>query len=409
MHVLILNQTFYPEVAATAQHMWDLAQHLGARGHRVTALASRTIYGTEQQHATARERVGNIDIHRVMGTAFGKKHLLGRMSDFLSFYAAAFYELGRLPRPDVILALTSPPMIAALGMLRKQFDAGFDGGRVRLAYHVMDLYPDAAEAMGVLQRGSVAERAMARLTQRTLSASDAVIALGRDMADLLVDRYRCRRDRLHIVPPWSDGDSLRPIAKKDNPLARDWGVVDTFNIVYSGNLGMAHDVDTMAGAMEVLGNDPGVRWLFIGGGNRFGQLRDRAAAAGWKHVRFLPYQDREALAMSLGLADVHLVSQLPAFSGIVVPSKLYGIMAVGRPSVMIGPEAVECSRVIRENDCGFVVPNGAVEELVLRLRELKQDANLCRSMGQRARTAFEVQYDRPIACGRIERILTSAC
>ncbi len=407
MHVLILNQTFYPEVAATAQLMWDLAQDLEQHGHDVTAVCSRHIYGTDQSHASAREKIGRIEIRRVGGTRYGKKSLIGRMSDFLSFYVTAFMEMWRMPSPDVILALTSPPMISLLGVAMRIFGRRRDGGRVRLVYHVMDLYPDAAMAMGVLRPRSIVGRVMSRLTRFTLEKSDAIIALGRDMADLISRRYGIPRHtpRMHVIPPWSDGRQLMPIPKSHSTLARQWGVCDTFNLVYSGNLGMAHDVETMAGAIERLKDDAGLRWLFIGGGNRFKAMCERAERSGWKNVRFLPYQEREALAQSLNAADIHLVSQLPEFTGIVVPSKLYGIMAVGRPGIMIGPVETECSRTISECGGGYVVPIGDVDALVARIGELRTDDILRRETGLRARRAFEQLYDRPIACRRIRQIL----
>lgn len=407
MHVLILNQTFYPEVAATAQLMWDLAQHLAGHGHEVTALASRVVYGTDQVHEKAHEHIGRIDIRRVSGTRFGKKHIAGRMCDFLSFYAAAMLELHRVRRPDVILALTSPPMVAALGMLQKQFSDG--PRRTRLVYHVMDMYPDAAISMNVMREGSLVERLMSSLTRRTLECSDAIIALGRDMAERLESRYQLKHAsrKIHIIPPWSDGTQLHPLDKRDTSMASRLGVRDTFNIVYSGNLGMAHDLETMIGAIERLRDDAGIRWLFIGGGNRFGQLKDAAGKAGWTNVTFMGYQDREALIESLNIADVHLVSQLPAFTGIVVPSKLYGIMAVGKPSVMIGPDDAECSRVIRESGCGTVIRNGDVDGLVAALLRLRDDAILRQTQGQAARRMFLARYDGPIACRRIEDLLQS--
>jgi glycosyltransferase involved in cell wall biosynthesis len=402
MHVLILNQTFYPEHAATAQLMWDLARHLRRAGHRVTAITSRNIYGTDQRHERAQEIVEGVEIRRVIGTRFGKKHLAGRMSDFLSFYAAAFWEMRRMGKPDVTLALTSPPMIAALGVLERRFTRR----RPRLVYHVMDLYPDAAVAMDVMRAGSAGHRVMKRLTRRTLLSSDAVIVLGRDMRQRIVREYAVghHAQSIHVVPPWADGEALRPVARSDNPLARELGVEQTFNIVYSGNLGMAHDVDTLAAAMEAMQHDPGVQWLFIGGGGRYDELRGRVRH--FANVRFLPYQHRDDLIHSLNLADVHLVTQLPAFTGIVVPSKLYGIMAVGRPAVMVGPAEVECSLVINEAGCGFVVPNGESGLLVRRLRELQADAALRQEMGRRARQVFAARYDRSIACARIEGILS---
>ncbi len=409
MHVVILNQPFYPDVAATAQLMWDLAQHLDSQGHRVSAICSRYVYGTDQAHPLSYERIGNVEIHRVRGTSFGKKHLPGRACDFFTFYAAAFVKLQRIPRPDVILALTTPPMVALLGVIQRRFTGWLGGRRVRLVHHIMDLYPDAAVAMGYLRGGSLADRVMTRLTRRTLRASDAIIVLGRDMLRRTLDRFGLAQieQHFHIVPPWSDGAQLSPLERRDNPLAAELGVADTFNIVYSGNLGMAHDVETIAAAIELMKGDSGTRFLFIGGGKRFDELKERAAGAGWTQVRFLPYQDRERLNHSLNLADVHLVSQLPEFSGIVVPSKLYGNMAVGRPAVMIGPPDVECSLVIKETDCGYVIPNGDAAGLAARLRDLRSDVVLRRTMGQRAREAFVRLYDRPIACRHIARLLES--
>jgi glycosyltransferase involved in cell wall biosynthesis len=411
MHVLILNQTFHPDVAATAQHMWDLAQHLAAHGHRVTALTSRHLYGTSRPAGEAYEKIGNIEVHRVGGTSYGKGGLLKRSADFGSFYAAAGLKLVQLPAPDVILALTSPPLIAGLAMMQRKFRMS-DGGRpVRFVYHVMDLYPDAAVASGLFRAGGATDRALGQVTAQTLRSADGVIALGRDMRDRILARYGryVRAGRIHVVPPWADGRELYPIGKSDNPLAVEMGLGDTFNVVYSGNLGVAHDVRTIIEAIELTAGNERIRWLFIGGGKGFDQLRDQASASHRPHVRILPYQPRERLNESLNLADVHLVSQLPPFVGLVVPSKLFGIMAVAKPTIMIGPAGAECSRILAEHDAGLVIPNGDARGLAGAIERLAGDAEAARAIGRRAREAFERRYDRRIACGRMMSILQSVC
>ena len=408
MHILILNQTFYPDVAATAQHMWDLAQHLEAHGHKVSAVTSRMIYGTDRQLRNKFEKIGDIEIHRVPGTRFGKKTQLGRLLDFGSYYLSAAWRLQHLPEPDVILALTSPPMIATLAMVQKQFRYAPSGRPVRFVYHVMDLYPDAAVASGVISAGLRTDRAMRRLTARTLEVADAVIALGRDMKERLLRQYGSyiRAERIHIIQPWSDGAELHPLPRHENPLARELGVTDTFNIVYSGNLGVAHDLETFTDAIEIMKDDPpGIRWLFIGSGKRFAELSERVRAAGWTNVQLLGYQERETLNQSLNLADVHLVSQLPTFTGVVVPSKLFGILAVAKPAIMVGPPDAECSRIIEDHRAGYVIPNGDAESLVRHLRELRRDPELARSLGRNGRCAFERLYERQVACERIRLLL----
>jgi colanic acid biosynthesis glycosyl transferase WcaI len=416
MRVLILNQTFHPDTAATAQLMWDLARHLDGAGHGVVVVTSRVFYGTDLLHDRAVERFGRgIEVRRVAGTRFGKASrlgLAGRLSDFASFYAAAARELWRAETPDVILALTSPPMVAALAVALRAYRRALGAPAPRVVYHVMDLYPDAAEAAGTLRRAGVAARAMARLTSTTLRRADATIALGQDMKERILARYasgatgrEALAARVHVVPPWADDGQLRPLAKRDNPLAAALGLADAFAVVYSGNLGVAHDVATVVDAIEQTRRRRGLCWVFIGGGSAFERLRAEAVRRGWPHFRALPFFPRGELNASLNLADVHLVTQLPAFTGVVVPSKLFGAMAVGRPTVMVGPADAECSRVLREHGAGVVVANGDAAGLVRAVDRLRADAECRDRMGRNARAAVEAHYGRATATARVEAIL----
>ena len=416
MHVLILNQTFYPDVAATAQHMWDLARHLDAAGHRVTAVASRTVYGQSEQFDRARERIGRIEIHRVGQTKFGKRHTAGRLVDFLSFYVSAYRKLAALAPPDVILVLTSPPMIGLLGVLQKRFRRLPGGGRIRLVYHLMDLYPDAAVAMGVLKRRSIIARVMHRLTAQTLRACDGIIALGQDMRSRLQSEYALAQDdpRVRVIHPWADGRALYPLRAGENALRAELFAElhvppGAFAVVYSGNLGAAHDTATMAGAIARTRDDASLVWLFIGGGSGYKTLKKQADTAGWPNVRFLPYQPRERLNASLNLAGVHLISQLPAFTGVVVPSKLFGILAVGKPSIMIGPADAEVSQILTEHQAGTVVGVGDIDGLLRAIDRFRTTpeaaADGARATGDRARELFISRQSGEQQTARIEQLL----
>jgi glycosyltransferase involved in cell wall biosynthesis len=374
----------------------------------VSVVTARNYYGTDRLHERARETIEGIEVHRVRGTTFGKGNVFGRLADFATFYAAAAAQLQRIPPADVVVALTSPPMIALLGALQRFFRRTHgDRQPVRFVYYVMDLYPDAAIASGMLRRGSIVERALRSLTSRTLAAADGIIALGRDMKHLIRERYgrRVPDARVHVVPPWADGRELVHIERRLNPMAAEFGMAGKFTVLYSGNFGVAHDVDTVAAALKQTHGEPDLTWLFIGGGRRVHELQRRAQRERWWHVKFLPYQDRDALNFSLNVGDVHLVTQLPAFTGVVVPSKLFGSLAVGRPVLMVGPPDAECSRIVAEHGAGFVIPNGDADQLVRRVRELRSNAALRDRMGRAARAALEAHYDRPIACQTIEDLL----
>lgn len=405
-HILILNQTFYPDVASTGQLMWDLARHLDARGHRVSVLTSRQFYGTDKLHDLAEERIGNIHITRLRGTAFGKGNILGRLSDFASFYAAAALSLVKMEQPDVILSLTSPPLVSSLPALLR----AVCGGKPALVHHVMDLYPQAMSAHGMSKSTGLTYKACQWVSGFTLSQCDAVIALGHDMKKLLLDDFPgcTTADKIHVVQPWAEGSELSPLPREGNSLLAQHGLEKTFNLVYSGNLGLAHDVDTLIGGIRATQQDHTLKWVFIGGGKRSESLKKQAQEENWPNVRFLPFAPRSQLNESLNMADVHLVSQLPAFTGVVVPSKLYGIFAVGRPTVMVGPADCECSLAVSGHEAGAVVPNGDVDGLVAAVKRMRDDANYRSRCGMNGRSAFVRHYDRPVACGAIERICVEA-
>lgn len=407
MNVLILNQTFHPDVAATAQHMWDLARHLVARGHTVSAVTSRTVYGSTERFSKAHEIIDGVRIHRVPQTAFGKKHNLGRMADFLSYYVSSLWQMDRIAPPDVILALTSPPMISVLGALLSRFRRTRAGKRIALVNHVMDLYPDAAIAMDVLPERGIVTGVMRGITKRTYDCCDAVLALGEDMRDLLLEQYvpSHRADRVHVVRPWASQHEIFPVDRLSNPLRSELGLGDAFVVLYAGNLGAAHDVTTLVDAIRAARSRPDLRFVFTGGGKGMNVLQEVATREAWTNLTFLPYQPRERLNDLLNLADVHLVSQSPRFTGIVVPSKLFGILAAGKPSVMVGPQDAESGRILLKHQAGFVTAPGKPDELIAALTRLKDDATLRESMGSRARAALTDHYDASIACAQIEQIL----
>lgn len=410
MRIVLLNQTFYPDVAATAQHMWDLARHLTQHGHHVTAITGNTLYGTTQRFAQSHEIVDGIEIRRVQQTAFGKRHLPGRLADFASFYVSATRELLRMPACDAIFALTSPPMISLAAQFARSLRRSPTGRHVAFIHHLMDLYPDAAVATGVTSASSLPTRIASRLTRHTLKHADEIIVLGRDMRDRVASRYNVdtHDPRLHVITPWADEHELSPIPREANPLIDQLGLRSTFNVVYSGNLGLAHDIDTMGDAIELMRSDPAVAWIFIGSGKGMDKLRARAADRNWTHIRFLPYQPREQLAQSLNLADVHLMSQAPAFTGIVVPSKLMGVMAVGKPSIMIGPREAEVSRILTENDAGIVIDIGDPNGLMRSIYRLQRDRALSEQLGRHARAAFEARHSASVCCDRIRQIIEHA-
>src|SRR5262249_2364813 len=147
---------------------------------------------------------------------------------------------------------------------------------------------------------------------------------------------------------------ISPVSHADNPLRRSWGLADKFVVGYSGNLGRAHEFETVLSAAERLRGFP-IVFLFVGGGHQFDRLAQRARQRELRNFQFMPYQDAEALKSSLGVADIHIVSLRAELEGLSVPSKFYGVAAAGRPTVAIGSSDGEIARLVRQHASGLVI------------------------------------------------------
>ena len=398
MKVLLLNQVFWPDVAATAQHGHDLGRYLAQHGVQVTALASRSLY-SETGKALPREGgVDGIRIVRAGQSRFGKTALAARAFDFVSFYLAALWRAIWLPRQDIVVCFTTPPFIAFVGILLRWLKG------TKVVCWTMDLYPDVPVAAGVLRRGSLAHSLFDAVDRFALRHADRVVVLGRCMQQRLLEKGVDPK-RMEVINVWADGDevSVRPI--EGNALRTAWQVGDRFVIEYSGNFGIGHDGETMYRAMQATRADDSIRWVIVGGGTKRGELEAFVQAHDIVNAVLKPYQPREALGELLSLGNVHLVSVAENFSGLLVPSKFYGVLAAARPVLYVGPRESEVARVIEESQCGLVIEQGDSAGLVKAIETLHADPQLAQAMGRRAREVFERTFTRSHACERWLRLL----
>jgi glycosyltransferase involved in cell wall biosynthesis len=326
MRVLLLNQTFYPDVAATAQYAADLAAGLADAGHDVTVVASRRAYDAPSRLFPAWERWRDVEILRLPSTALGKSARWRRAIDFASFLLACMVRLAMLPRFDVVVAMTSPPLIGVLAALCVRLKGG------ALVSWIMDLNPDEAIAAGALRRESLVARALARLLRFSLATSSGVVALDRFMRDRLIAKGVPER-RVATLPPWSHSSVVHYDERGRERFRASHGLTDKFVVMYSGNHSPCHPLDTVLEAARVIRDDTRVAFVFIGGGSEFRKVADM----GLGNVICVPYQPLETLAGSLSAADLHLVVMGEPFVGIVHPSKIYNVLAVGSPCLYIGP------------------------------------------------------------------------
>lgn len=391
--VVFVNRFFYPDLSATSQMLSDLAMRLAADGMEVHVICSRQLYEDAAAALLVRERVRGVEIHRVWTARFGRASLRGRALDYASFYLSATQRLCKLLRAgDVAVIKTDPPLLsvcaAPVVALR----------RAQLVNWLQDVFPEIASRMPGMRLPQPVEAVLQGLRDRTLAFAKANVVLGARMRDYLTARG-IRAAGFHIIENWADSSGGSPKSIAQSTLRARLGLSDKFVVGYSGNLGRAHDFETIANGAEALREDPDIAFLMIGGGAKMQALRARVAERGLTSFHFLPYQPRGAVEDSLAAADVHLASLLPQLEGLIVPSKVYGILAAGRPVVFIGAEDGEIARLLQDNECGTAVACGDAERLAGTLRQMKSDPARTREQGHRARALFDRRFtlDRAVS------------
>jgi colanic acid biosynthesis glycosyl transferase WcaI len=391
--LLFINQYYWPDHASTAQHLTDLAESMVAQGIEVHVLCAQGRYRAGDPRPASDETHNGVQIHRVPATSLGRRSTLGRMTDYLSFYARALARGLMLPRFDVVVTLTTPPIIGLVGTILRRWKG------TRHVFWSMDLHPDASLALGRMSRRNPIVAALAWLSDAVYRRADKVVVLGPYMADRIMAK-RVRADRVVTIPVWSRRDEIYPLPRFGHPLRESLGLADKFVAMYSGNLGLAHSFDEIIGAARQLRDHPEIVFLFVGDGPRMAEVRAAQQAGDLTNIRFLDYFPRDQLHASLSIADVHLISMRREMTGIVVPGKLYGAMASARPTLFIGPDHCESADTVRQAGSGLTLRLGDIDGLVAALTKLAQDPEQVDEMGRRGRAAFLAHHEKAHCCTR---------
>ncbi len=401
-NIFLVNRYFFPDHSATSQILCDLAFHLAQAGESVHVIASRQRYDMPSVKLPAKESVAGVTIHRVATTSRGRHSLVGRAFDYVTFYATSAFALLRYAkRGDVVIAKTDPPLLSiltgALGFLR-----GY-----RTINWLQDIYPEIAIELGVSGLKGRVGRLLTALRNRSLRTAKMNIVIGEDMAQRVI-AFGVEAARVRTIRNWTDDEQIVPSNANANPLRSKWSLEEKFVVAYSGNLGRAHDIETVLGAAIRLRDRSDIIFLVIGGGQGFRSLQELVQAHGLSNFRFEPYQPREELHLSLSVADIHWLSLKPTLDGLILPSKFYGIAAAARPIIFVGSAEGELANLVRKFGCGICVEPGRDEEFARAIIELEEDRARCLRLGTNARSMLEQHLDKARALEKWQSILSVA-
>ncbi|KAA0700236.1 glycosyltransferase WbuB [Neorhizobium sp. P12A] len=402
MKVIFVNRYVSPDQSATSRMITSIASALAQRGYEVVAVASRHLHNEDQTVLPPNEVISGIKVVRLTTSHFGRLKTFGRAIDYFFFHLSAFTWLVRhASRDDIAVVCTDPPFLSVTTAVALRLRGASS------VNWVMDLFPETAIELGLFKRSPIVGRLARSLRNWSIGTSAAIACPTTTMADYLRDELSPRCP-ISLLRQWSDGKEIYPIAAADNELRTEWGLDDKLVIGYSGNFGRAHEFDTILNAAALLRDQPDIRFLMIGNGHQHARVVDAAKKLGLDNMIFKPLQPAENLAKSLCAADVHLVSLLPQLEHCIIPSKFYGILAAGRPTIFIGDLNGEVARVIDAYGCGKNIAIGEGQRLAAAIRELRDDTARRLEMGQIARRVLtnDYSYDQAIDkwCALLDRL-----
>lgn len=360
--IVFVNRFYWPDEPATAQLLVDLAEAAATAGHDALVITSHP----GRSDVPRRERRNGVTIHRVARRNGSRAGLVGKAADFATFLGAASLELLREARPGaIVVLLTDPPFIGVAGALACRWKGA------TLVHWVQDIYPEVAIEVS----GQRWPRIFRPLRDAAWRHAAACVTLGSDMA-ALIRRARVPEKRIHSIPNWPPAGLVEAPLTATEDLRREWGLSGKFVIGYSGNLGRVHDLESVCELAAALADHTDVVFLVTGSGPQLATLQTEARCRRLSNLLFRPPQPRGRLAASLGVADVHLVTLRAGCESVVFPSKLYGIAAVARPVLFIGPAQSDIARIVQDNDLGMTFTRQEISSMAQHLRELSRQPEI---------------------------------
>jgi colanic acid biosynthesis glycosyl transferase WcaI len=398
VRVCFFNRSYWPDLGATGQLLTELAEDL-VRGYgcEISVVAGPPLLNRRANRSfvrgwmpVRREAHNGVQIFRAAGTTFRPRRFMGRAANYLSYFVSACLAGLTVPRPHLVVSPTDPPIIG-LAVLLTARRCG-----ARFVFLCQDVFPEVAWLLEDFHHETV-NRFLARINRLLIGQADRVVVLGETMRERLIVGKGADPQKVEVIHNWADCDAIVP-SPKWNAFSRSQGLAEAFVVMHSGNMGLSQNLDTLIDAASLLRPYEDLRLAMVGDGTKRLALESRARSQGLANVRFFPYQPRERLRESFASADVFVISLKRGLAGYIVPSKLYGILAAGRPYVAAVEDACEVAAITRQYHCGLQAEPADPKDLAEKILTLYHDRALMQHLGANARRAA-LAFDRPRQVG----------
>jgi glycosyltransferase involved in cell wall biosynthesis len=401
LRLSIVTQFYPPDYAATGQLIEELAGQLGKLGVQVQIFTGQPAYAYFKQSAPAIETAKSLVVQRSSTSRFWSRRIRGRAVNGLLFcLRSGMHLLKQARQSDVLLLTTEPPYLTVLGYLVHRL---FQVPYVCLLY---DLYPDVAVQLKVLPMHHWLVRFWDWLNCRIWQQAQSIVVLSSTMKARIAAKCPAIAHKITVIHNWADPNLIQPVDKQDNWFAHQHDLVEKFTVLYSGNMGRCHDIDTILAAAAHLKQKP-IQFVFIGGGAKRWQCMEKAIELGLDNCRFLPYQNKAILPYSLTACDLALVSVSPGMEGLIAPSKLYSVLATGRPVAAICESHSYLKQLLSEANCGEAFENGDATGLADFIDRLAKNPLLAKALGTAGRHYLQSHFTPEIIANQYFQVLTT--
>jgi len=395
----VITQYFPPDFAATGQLIEELVKHLSFQGMDIKVFTGQPGYAFADAKAPEFEEYNLLKIKRSRTTQVGSKRVRAKaLSGVLFMVRSALHLLKNCRRRDLVLLTTAPPFLPLLGYIANRLLG------MRYVCLLYDLYPDIAVELGVVAKQHWVAKAWREVNRRVWRRAESIIVLSDAMKQRVVNHCPEVEAKIQVIHSWANQKKITPMPKADNWFAQNHGLVEPFTVLYSGNMGRCHDIDTIFDAMVQLRDQP-IKFVCIGNGAKREELIQKVKQHSLNNVVFLPYQDQDTLPYSLTACDLSLVSVSPGMESLVAPSKLYSALASGRPIAAICPPETYLRPMIEQGRCGAWFDNGDSGNLANFILHLSRDRDLAQTLGQAARDYLEHNFTPEIIAQQYFRVL----
>jgi glycosyltransferase involved in cell wall biosynthesis len=390
--ISILTQYFYPSHGATAQLMTDLAKGLSQHDYQLNIFT-----GTESNSATP-DFLTQVKIIRAFSPIRSSTSIFSKISSSIFFLVGAIgYLIFNIPGDTPLLIASNPPYAGVLGILFKIVRRG------KYYFLLQDIFPESAVMSGIMNQNSILYKFFSKLIYLTYKYSEYIIVLSTSMQEFLEKKYPDLKTKIKVIENWAIED-IPVVSKQENNFAKQHKIDEVFTVLYSGNLGRLHDIETITEAARILKDEP-IKFVFIGDGAKTKIVKQAIEDYQLQNILLLPYQPRELLPLSLTACDISLVSLIPGAESIVAPSKLYGMLAAGRGIISISVPNSYIDKLLTNSGCGVNVPPDNPQQLADIILQLARDNERVKSMGKMVLQLYETRYTFRRALEEYEKLI----